>query len=145
MRPVKEELGWAKSRTEFRVQNKSSMGSRRILKHWWLWMQVVVMVVLVLASEIGVHGQDIGTWQIVVANAGIASMHTAVTSYNTVVLLDRTNIGASQILLPSKLLALPNLHLCNLQGVLHSSILLTHLAAMESIYVSALNAEVANF
>jgi hypothetical protein len=74
------------------------MGSRRILKRWWLWMQVAA----VLACAIGVHGQPLGTWQIVVANAGIAAMHAAVTNYGTVVLLDRTNIGASQIALPSK-------------------------------------------
>ncbi|KAM7254785.1 hypothetical protein ACFE04_020026 [Oxalis oulophora] len=41
-----------------------------------------------------------GTWELLVSNAGIASMHTAVTRFNTVVLLDRTNIGPSKILLP---------------------------------------------
>lgn len=41
-----------------------------------------------------------GTWQLLVPNAGIASMHTAVTRFNTVILLDRTNIGPSKILLP---------------------------------------------
>lgn len=38
-----------------------------------------------------------GSWQTVVNNAGIASMHTAVTHYGNVVLLDRTNIGPSQL------------------------------------------------
>ncbi|KAG6547918.1 hypothetical protein Mapa_010738 [Marchantia paleacea] len=38
-----------------------------------------------------------GSWELLVENAGIASMHTAVTRFGTVVLLDRTNIGASQI------------------------------------------------
>ncbi|KAG0575721.1 hypothetical protein KC19_5G025700 [Ceratodon purpureus] len=98
---VRDELGRAKSRsTKFRVQNTSSMGWRSTSKHWWLWMQVVVVLV-VLASEFGVHGQDLGTWEILLANAGIASMHAAVTNYGTVVLLDRTNIGASQIALPN--------------------------------------------
>ncbi|XP_041027938.1 aldehyde oxidase GLOX-like [Juglans microcarpa x Juglans regia] len=41
-----------------------------------------------------------GSWELLVANAGIASMHTAVTRYNTVVLLDRTNIGPSRKMLP---------------------------------------------
>ncbi|KAL4394700.1 hypothetical protein AHAS_Ahas02G0178200 [Arachis hypogaea] len=40
-----------------------------------------------------------GTWELLVAD-GIASMHTAVTRFNTVVLLDRTNIGPSRKLLP---------------------------------------------
>ncbi len=42
-----------------------------------------------------------GSWEVVVENAGIASMHTAVTYYGTVVLLDRTDIGASQLPLPN--------------------------------------------
>lgn len=40
-----------------------------------------------------------GTWELLVPNAGIASMHTAVTRFNTVVLLDRTNIGPSRKML----------------------------------------------
>ncbi|KAJ7164864.1 hypothetical protein O6H91_19G022900 [Diphasiastrum complanatum] len=42
-----------------------------------------------------------GSWEILVQNAGIASMHSAVTHFGTVVLLDRTDIGASQIALPN--------------------------------------------
>lgn len=41
-----------------------------------------------------------GTWELLVPNAGVASMHTAVTRFNTVVLLDRTNIGPSRKMLP---------------------------------------------
>ncbi|XP_050214664.1 aldehyde oxidase GLOX [Mercurialis annua] len=41
-----------------------------------------------------------GTWELLVPDAGIASMHTAVTRFNTVILLDRTNIGPSRKLLP---------------------------------------------
>ncbi|WVZ17250.1 hypothetical protein V8G54_010232 [Vigna mungo] len=41
-----------------------------------------------------------GTWEVLVADAGIASMHTVVTRFNTAVLLDRTNIGPSRKLLP---------------------------------------------
>jgi hypothetical protein len=38
-----------------------------------------------------------GSWEVVVQNAGISSMHTAVTHFGNVVLLDRTNIGRSQL------------------------------------------------
>ncbi|XP_078446929.1 glyoxal oxidase-related protein [Wolffia australiana] len=41
-----------------------------------------------------------GTWEVLVENAGIASMHSAVTRLGTVVLLDRTDIGPSQLSLP---------------------------------------------
>ena len=41
-----------------------------------------------------------GTWELLVENGGIASMHTAVTHYGTMVLLDRTYIGESRISLP---------------------------------------------
>lgn len=65
-------------------------------------------VVLLFVGESGVTlGQDLGTWEVVVENAGIAAMHAGVTHYGTVVLLDRTNIGASQIALPS--MSTPNL------------------------------------
>ncbi|KAK3226279.1 hypothetical protein Dsin_006141 [Dipteronia sinensis] len=40
-----------------------------------------------------------GTWELLVPDAGVASMHTAVTRFNTVVLLDRTNIGPSRRML----------------------------------------------
>ncbi|EPS61181.1 glyoxal oxidase, partial [Genlisea aurea] len=43
-----------------------------------------------------------GEWEILVVDAGIASMHTAVTRFNTAVLLDRTHIGPSNISLPNK-------------------------------------------
>ncbi|KAK9123844.1 hypothetical protein Sjap_013446 [Stephania japonica] len=46
------------------------------------------------------RGELPGTWELLVPNAGIASMHSAVTHYNTVVLLDRTDIGASRLRLP---------------------------------------------
>ncbi len=42
-----------------------------------------------------VHAQ--GSWEVVVQDAGISSMHTAVTHFGNVVLLDRTNIGPSQL------------------------------------------------
>jgi hypothetical protein len=53
---------------------------------------------LALVQFLQVEAQ--GSWEVVVENAGIASMHTAVTIYNNVVLLDRTDIGPSQLPLP---------------------------------------------
>ncbi|MCO5570118.1 hypothetical protein L7F22_023834 [Adiantum nelumboides] len=38
-----------------------------------------------------------GSWELLLENAGIASMHTAVTHHGNVVFLDRTNIGPSPI------------------------------------------------
>lgn len=75
--------------------------SSRIRMHRWLWMQAAIAVLTMLfARGPGVHGQDLGTWELLVDNAGIAAMHAAVTRFGTVVLLDRTNTGASQIALP---------------------------------------------
>lgn len=48
----------------------------------------------------GAAAQLPGTWELLLENAGIASMHSAVTRFGNVVLLDRTDIGASQIQLP---------------------------------------------
>ncbi|KAI5077423.1 hypothetical protein GOP47_0007247 [Adiantum capillus-veneris] len=47
-----------------------------------------------------VSSQVVGSYKLLLNNAGIASMHTAVTRFNTVIMLDRTNIGPSQINLP---------------------------------------------
>ncbi|GAV65446.1 Glyoxal_oxid_N domain-containing protein/DUF1929 domain-containing protein, partial [Cephalotus follicularis] len=51
-------------------------------------------------TTIPARAQLPGTWELLVPNAGIASMHTAVTRFNTVVLLDRTDIGPTRKLLP---------------------------------------------
>lgn len=56
---------------------------------------LVCVVFLVLHASKLAHAD--GSWKLLVHNAGIASMHTAVTHYGTVVFLDRTNIGPSQI------------------------------------------------
>ncbi|KAJ7536176.1 hypothetical protein O6H91_12G058900 [Diphasiastrum complanatum] len=45
----------------------------------------------------GIPGQLPGSWELLVPNAGIASMHTAVTYQGTVILLDRTDVGVSKI------------------------------------------------
>ncbi|KAG1339278.1 aldehyde oxidase GLOX [Cocos nucifera] len=57
-------------------------------------------VLLLLTSVSLARAQLPGTWEVLVENAGIASMHTAVTRFGTVVLLDRTNIGPSRLPLP---------------------------------------------
>lgn len=62
-----------------------------------VWAAVVLLVWCGVSSP-GVSAQ--GSWQTVVQNAGISTMHAAVTHYSNVVLLDRTNIGDSQLPLP---------------------------------------------
>jgi hypothetical protein len=46
------------------------------------------------------RGGVVGKYELLLRNAGIASMHTAVTHLDTVVLLDRTDIGPSRMALP---------------------------------------------
>lgn len=55
---------------------------------------------LILFAGIILRALADGSFKIILENAGIASMHTAVTRYGNVVLLDRTDIGPSQINLP---------------------------------------------
>ncbi len=50
-----------------------------------------------------------GSWELLLQNAGIASMHTALTHFGTLVLLDRTDIGASLLNLPGNAAA-PHSH-----------------------------------
>ncbi|CAL9002666.1 unnamed protein product [Prunus brigantina] len=60
----------------------------------WLLLLLTSTAVIVFARA------DLpGTWDLLVENAGVSSMHTAVTRFNTVVLLDRTNIGPSRKML----------------------------------------------
>ncbi|KAF3777810.1 WSC domain-containing protein [Nymphaea thermarum] len=48
-----------------------------------------------------VNSQNLpGKWDLLMENAGICSMHTAVTRFGTVVLLERTNNGPTQLKLP---------------------------------------------
>ncbi|KAG0627529.1 hypothetical protein M758_2G208700 [Ceratodon purpureus] len=58
---------------------------------------VLAAVLLWCGVSSGVSAQ----WQTVVKNAGISTMHAAVTHYGNVILLDRTNIGDSQLPLPA--------------------------------------------
>ncbi|CAK9877898.1 unnamed protein product [Sphagnum jensenii] len=79
-------------------QRRSCCSSRSSSR---LVMQLLVLMfqlVAFMGLQQGVEAQ--GSWEIVQNNAGIASMHTAVTNYGTVVLLDRTDIGPSQLPLP---------------------------------------------
>ncbi|KAL2631902.1 hypothetical protein R1flu_016588 [Riccia fluitans] len=56
------------------------------------------LVVVIAFTILQVNGQ--GSWKLLSDNVGIASMHTAVTHYGSVIMLDRTNIGPSNITLP---------------------------------------------
>ncbi|KAG9157874.1 hypothetical protein Leryth_000048 [Lithospermum erythrorhizon] len=65
--------------------------------------KVVLLIMLIFFIATNPNVADLpGTWELLVENAGIASMHTAVTHFNTVVLLDRTNIGPSLTRLPGR-------------------------------------------
>ncbi|KAG0600438.1 hypothetical protein M758_11G034300 [Ceratodon purpureus] len=55
---------------------------------------LILALVLSLQCMGLVLAQDaLGTWSIVLGNAGIATMHAAVTRFDTCIMLDRTNIG----------------------------------------------------
>ncbi|KAJ7524600.1 hypothetical protein O6H91_17G013700 [Diphasiastrum complanatum] len=56
----------------------------------------LAFVLLMLAVSQAAMAQP-GRFDILIENAGIASMHTALTHVNTVIFLDRTNIGPSEI------------------------------------------------
>ncbi|CAM6120514.1 unnamed protein product [Calypogeia fissa] len=61
---------------------------------WWS----LAAYILLLSTQ-AAEGHD-GAWSLLVENAGIASMHTQVTRYGTVLMLDRTEVGPSNISLP---------------------------------------------
>jgi hypothetical protein len=75
----------------------SSMATSVVVQLLFFGFQLVAL--LMSGGVLQVEAQ--GTWEILVENAGIASMHTAITRFNTAVLLDRTDIGASQLALPN--------------------------------------------
>ena len=83
----------------------------RIRKTLPLFLMVVLPQLLLLVITLGppaaekrsgtnVSSPPPGRWEVLVQNAGIASMHTVVTHLDTVVLLDRRDGGPSQIALP---------------------------------------------
>lgn len=61
---------------------------------------LVAFLILVLSRQSAVNAQG-GSWQVLHSNVGIASMHTAITRYDTAIMLDRTDVGPSQINLPN--------------------------------------------
>lgn len=74
-----------------------------------LFLMVVQLLLIVInlgppaaekRSGTNVSSPPPGRWEVLVQNAGIASMHTVVTHMDTVVLLDRRDGGPSQIALP---------------------------------------------
>ncbi|XP_024400855.1 aldehyde oxidase GLOX [Physcomitrium patens] len=65
---------------------------RRVVVIWVLLLQMVT------TWRLGVKGD---WYETVVENAGISTMHAAVTNTGSVILLDRTNIGDSQLSLPN--------------------------------------------
>ncbi|CAK9226148.1 unnamed protein product [Sphagnum troendelagicum] len=83
------------------VSEKSYMmrtvASRGSLVQQLLQVLLFCSLVALLLQQVAAQG----SWKVIVENAGIASMHTAITHYNTAVLLDRTDIGPSQLPLPN--------------------------------------------
>lgn len=71
------------------LSNLFPMAAATTFQYWSLFLFFIILA----------RAQLPGTWEVLVENAGIASMHTAVTRFNTVVLLDRTNIGPSRKML----------------------------------------------
>ncbi|KAG0587997.1 hypothetical protein KC19_2G207400 [Ceratodon purpureus] len=73
------------------------MNSRR-----WSSLVLVTLVLAALQSGLsGVEAAPLGTWRVVKQNAGISSMHTAVTpNVGSVVMLDHTNSGPSNLTFP---------------------------------------------
>ncbi|KAL5973486.1 hypothetical protein ACLOJK_030137 [Asimina triloba] len=63
-------------------------------------MSAFLILILSLISIFTARANLPGTWELLVPDAGIASMHTAVTRFGTVVLLDRTDIGPTHKRLP---------------------------------------------
>ncbi|ERN12018.1 aldehyde oxidase GLOX [Amborella trichopoda] len=62
---------------------------------------ITLFLFSVISSFIFTSNGDLpGKWELLLQNAGISSMHTAVTRFGTVVLLDRTNIGPTKLKLP---------------------------------------------
>ncbi|KAJ0832167.1 putative galactose oxidase [Helianthus annuus] len=57
----------------------------------------IILILLIWMLEIlALHADFPGTWEVLVHNARIASMHTVVTRFNTVVLLDRTDLSPTE-------------------------------------------------
>jgi hypothetical protein len=82
---------------EMSMGNHSRRSSTALLRSFTLFL---VFQLAALMSSLMMQVAAQGGWDVIVDNAGIASMHTAVTHYNTAVLLDRTDIGPSQLPLP---------------------------------------------
>ena len=59
-----------------------------------------VVAVLMVLAMVGLPVAE-AQWALLSSNAGISSMHSMVTHYDQVLMLDRTNIGASAIKLPN--------------------------------------------
>ncbi|KAK9071599.1 hypothetical protein SSX86_008028 [Deinandra increscens subsp. villosa] len=58
---------------------------------------VILLLLILMHSMLHESRSDLpGSWEVLVHNARIASMHTVVTRFNTVVLLDRTDLSPSE-------------------------------------------------
>uniref|UniRef100_A0A7N0U9G2 Aldehyde oxidase GLOX n=1 Tax=Kalanchoe fedtschenkoi TaxID=63787 RepID=A0A7N0U9G2_KALFE len=63
-------------------------------------LRTACLALLIILSISHTRADLPGSWDLLLQNAGIASMHSAVTHHGIVVLLDRTNIGPTQLRFP---------------------------------------------
>lgn len=69
--------------------------------HYCLWnFQVIVLWILsTLSWDAAAQSVTPGNWTLLIQNGGVSAMHMTTTYLNTVIMFDRTNFGASQLLL----------------------------------------------
>ncbi|KAJ7525438.1 hypothetical protein O6H91_17G051000 [Diphasiastrum complanatum] len=65
--------------------------------HRSVWILLFLWCVIYCVAL--VHSE--GTWEVLVPNAGVSSMHAVVTRFGNVVIFDRTDVGPSKINLPN--------------------------------------------
>ena len=82
-----------------RVAGSKGAAAAAMFAAFKVMVTCVITVVAILGNGRVVGAQQ-GSWQLLVANSGLSSMHTAVTRFNTVVFLERTNQGATSLKLP---------------------------------------------
>lgn len=60
----------------------------------------VLLLIVILSSVVDAQTVYPGSWEILVEKGGVSAMHMTTTYKNTVVMYDRTDYGASELLLP---------------------------------------------
>jgi hypothetical protein len=63
------------------------------------FMVIVLWILSTLSWDAAAQLVTPGNWTLLIQNAGVSAMHTTATYLNTVIIFDRTNFGASQLML----------------------------------------------